>query len=144
MRVPDANVLLYAIDPEARNHERAKAWLEASLSGGETVGLAWTTLLAVVRLTTNPAIYDDPLSPDEALDLIDGWLAQPPTTLVEPTDRHPEVLRSLLADAGAAGNLTSDAHLAALAIEHGATLTSFDADFRRFSGLKLEYLGAGP
>ncbi len=140
MKVPDANVLLYAIDPSAAHHDGARKWLEASLSGGEPVGFAWISLLTVVRLTTSPAIYDKPLDPDGALDLVDGWLDAPPATLIEPTARHPELLRALLADAGTAGNLTSDAHLAALAIEHAATLASFDADFHRFSGLKLEYL----
>lgn len=111
------------------------------MSGEEVVGLAWTTLLAVIRLTTNPAIFESALEPGAALDLIEGWLERPPVTTVEPTERHPQVLRSLLLDAGVAGNLTSDAHLAALAIEHSATLTSFDADFHRFSGVKFEYLG---
>lgn len=143
MKVPDANVLLYAIDPSAHHHEQSKQWLEAGLSGGEPVGLAWITLLSVIRLTTNAGIYDDPLGVDEALDLLEGWLAAPPATIVDPTPRHHQVLRALLSEAGAAGNLTSDAHLAALAIEHGATLTTFDADFHRFSGLKLEYLGSG-
>lgn len=143
MKVPDANVLLYAIDPSAHHHERSKDWLEKGLSGSEPVGLAWVTLLSVIRLTTNPAIYDDPLSADGVLDLIDGWLAAPPAIVIDPTIRHPEMLRALLSEAGAAGNLTSDAHLAALAIEHGAALTTFDADFHRFSGLKLEYLGSG-
>jgi hypothetical protein len=142
VKLPDANVLLYAIDREAVHHDRARNWLETQLSGGEVVGFAWSTLLAVVRLTTNPAVYDDPLAPGEAFDLIDGWLAQPPATIVDPTERHAEILRELVADAGAAGNLVSDAHLAALAIEHGATVASFDADFNRFSGLKLEYLAA--
>jgi uncharacterized protein len=143
VKIPDANVLLYAIDPSARHHERSRKWLEATLSGGEPVGLAWITLLSVIRLTTNPSIYDDPLDPDQALDLIEGWLAAAPATVVEATPRHPQVLRGLLAAAGSAGNLTSDAHLAAVAIEHGATLATFDADFHRFSGLKLEFLAQG-
>lgn len=140
MRVPDANVLIYAIDPSTRHHRPARSWLERWLSGTETVGLAWAALLTVVRLATNPAVFDPPLSPEKALDLIDGWLAQPCATVIHPTDRHPAILRELLEAAGTAGNLTSDAHLAALAIEHGATLSSFDADFRRFSGLRVELL----
>jgi uncharacterized protein len=140
VRIPDANVLLYAIDRESRNHAVARDWLERRLSGDEPVGFAWTTLLAVVRLTTNPAIYEDPLAVDEALDLIAGWLAQPAALVIEPSERHTALLRSLLSDLGAAGNLTSDAHLAALAIEYGATLASFDSDFARFSGLKFEDL----
>jgi toxin-antitoxin system PIN domain toxin len=141
--VPDANVLLYAIDPEASQHPRARTWLETALSGDEVVGFGWQTLLAVIRLTTNPAIFENPLAPDDAIDLVEGWLDQPPATIIHPTDRHSGILRSLLAEVGAGGNLASDAHLAALAIEHGATVASFDADFQRFSGVSLEYLAAG-
>jgi uncharacterized protein len=142
VKLPDANVLLNAVDRDAIQHEQAKAWLEASLSGSESVGFAWTNLLAVIRVSTNPSVYDPPLSADQAIDLVQGWLASPPATVIEPARRHLDVLRALLTEAGSAGNLTSDAHLAALAIEHGATLATFDADFHRFSGLKLEYLGA--
>ena len=140
MRTPDANLLLYAIDPDSRHHRVAREWLEEALSGSDTVGFAWAVLLAVLRLTTNPAVFDPALEPDSALDLIDGWLERPGSVVLHPTDRHPQLLRSLLADSGAAGNLTSDAHLAAIAIEHGATLASFDGDLHRFAGLKLEFL----
>jgi toxin-antitoxin system PIN domain toxin len=141
VRTPDANLLLYAIDPDSRHHRVARGWLEASLSGAETTGFAWSVLLAVLRLTTNPAVFEPALAPEEALDLIDGWLEGPAGVVLHPTDRHAAILRELLAGSGAAGNLTSDAHLAAIAIEHGATLASFDADFHRFGGLRLEYLG---
>lgn len=140
MKVPDVNVLLYALDRTARRHESARDWLERALSGPETVGLAWITLLGVIRLSTNPSVFDPALDPDVALDVIDDWLAQPSATTIHPTDRHSSVLRSLLTETGAAGNLTTDAHLAALAIEHGATLSSYDTDFHRFSGLKYEQL----
>lgn len=140
MTTPDANVLLYAVDPSAAHHESARKWLESALSGTETTGFSWMALLAVIRISTNPVAFDPALSATEAMDLVDGWLAQPNATVVHPTERHPVVLRELLEDAGRAGTLTTDAHLAAIAIEHGATLVSFDADLHRFAGLKLEHL----
>lgn len=136
MKLPDVNLLLYAVDAEAQPHERARAWLEEALSGTEAVGFAWAVLLGFARLSTNPRIYEDPLSLDEALGFIDGWLAQPVATVVEPTSRHATLLRELLAPLGTGGNLFSDAHLAALAIEHGAELYSRDNDFARFTGVR--------
>lgn len=136
MKLPDVNVLVYAINEEAHHHDSARVWLEAALSGTETIAFSWTVILAFVRLTTRPAVFVTPLSATRALDLVDGWLAQPCATVVEPTPRHAGILRSLLDEVGTAGNLTTDAHLAALAIEHGAELCSYDADFGRFAGLR--------
>ncbi len=136
MKLLDLNLLLYAVDSDAAPHERARAWLEEVLSGTETVGFAWTVLLGFARLSTNPRIYERPLSSRAALDLIDGWLAQPVATVVEPTARHAAILRELLEPLGVGGNLVSDAHLAALSIEHGAELCSRDNDFARFSGVR--------
>ena len=136
MKLPDLNLLLYAIDGEAKAHERARAWLEETLSGTEEVGFAWIVLLGFARISTNPRIYEQPLEIVEALDYIDGWLAQPVASVVEPTSRHAAVLRELLEPLGAGGNLVSDAHLAALAIEHGAELCSRDNDFARLSGVR--------
>ncbi len=144
MKLPDANVLLYAADGQSRHHSRARAWVELALSDTETVGLATIVLLAFLRIATNPRIASPALSVDEALDQVDEWLKQPPAVLLHPGARHFAMLRSLLNDAGTAGNLTSDAHLAALALEHNATLATFDGDFHRFGGLKLDYLGARP
>ena len=93
-------------------------------------------LLAFIRLTTSPRVFQSPLSTSEALDLVDSWLAQPCATVVHPTSRHAPVLRDLLEPLGTAGNLTTDAHLAALAIEHGAELCSTDRDVSRFAGLR--------
>jgi toxin-antitoxin system PIN domain toxin len=93
-------------------------------------------LLAFLRLSTNPRVFDAPLGPAEAFDLVDGWLAQPCATVVHPTERHAAILRKLLEPLGTAGNLTTDAHLAALAIEHGADLCSSDSDFSRFTGVR--------
>jgi hypothetical protein len=136
VKLPDLNLLLYAIDTEAPVHEQARAWLEDTLSGTEAVAFAWAVLLGFVRISTNPAVFDRPLNAEEALDYVDGWLAQPVATVVHPSERHATLLRELLAPVGSAGNLTSDAHLAALAIEHGAELCSRDADFSRFQGLR--------
>jgi len=136
VKLPDVNLLLYALDESSPRHTAARQWLEQSLSSTQTIALAWTVLLAVVRLGTHPAVFEHPLTADEALDIVDGWLARPNVTVVHPTERHAAVLRELLAEAGTAGNLVADAHLATLAIEHGADLQSSDADFSRFSGLR--------
>jgi uncharacterized protein len=136
VKIPDVNLLLYAYDSEAPLHEQAREWLEQTLSGSETVGLAWVTLLGFIRISTSPHTGLAPWSTEQALDAVDSWLAQPVASVVHPTARHPAVLRDLLAPLGTGGNLTSDAHLAALAIEHGATLCSHDNDFSRFAGLR--------
>lgn len=136
MKLTDVNLLLYALDATAPRHRAARRWLEEQLSGTETFAFTWVVLLAFMRLATNPRVFQKPLEPAEAFDIVDGWLAQPCATVVHPTDRHPAVLRELLEPLGTAGNLTTDAHLAALAIEHGAELCSCDADFSRFPGLR--------
>jgi toxin-antitoxin system PIN domain toxin len=136
VKLPDVNLLLYAIDEGSASHARAREWLENVLSGTETVSFAWTVLLGFLRISTNPAAFEQPLTTTEALDYIDGWLAQPVAAVVEPTDSHGVTLRRLLEPLGAAGNLTSDAHLASLAIEHGAELCSSDNDFSRFDDLR--------
>jgi toxin-antitoxin system PIN domain toxin len=132
----DANLLIYAVNEDAPLHRRAKGWLESALSGPETVGLPWTVLLAFLRVSTRPALFREPLSAEVAFDLIADWLDQPIATIVHPGPRHLPILRGLLLPLGVGGNLTSDAHLAALAIEHGAELCSSDGDFARFPGLK--------
>ncbi len=136
MKLPDVNLLLYAYDEESAFQAEARAWLESALSGTEPVGLAWAVLVGFARISTSPTIHATPLTAVEALDVIDEWLAQPVATVVNPTERHSTVLRELLEPLGAAGNLVSDAHLAALAIEHGAELYSRDNDFSRFAGLR--------
>jgi uncharacterized protein len=140
VKLPDTNVLLAAVNADAHGHDVARAWLTESLSGVEPTGFAWLALLGFVRIATKPALFARPLMPDHALDYVEQWLARPNATVLHPGARHGALLRGLLAAAGTAGNLTSDAHLAAIAIEHGATLASFDADFHRFRELRLEYL----
>jgi uncharacterized protein len=136
MIVVDANLLIYAVNADAPRHREAKRWLETTLTGGETVGMPWNVLLAFLRLTTRPGVFRAPLPVETALDVIDQWLSEPAVIAVEPTARHAHVLRELLLEAGTGGNLTSDAHLAALAIEHGAELCSTDSDFARFPRLR--------
>lgn len=135
MIIVDANLLINAVNDHAPDHRKSKAWLESVLSGKETVGLPWTVLLAFLRISTRIGIFPNRLSSEEALDIIDGWLAQPSVVIAEPGPRHARLLRDLLAPLGAGGNLTSDAHLAAIAIENGALLYSFDSDFARFPRL---------
>jgi toxin-antitoxin system PIN domain toxin len=134
--IVDANVLLYAVNESIPQHGAAKRWVEDALSGDEAVGFAWVVLLALLRIITLPALSPEPLTAAEACDLIDDWLDAPPGTVVAPTMRHPAILRGLLLESGTAGNLTSDAHLAALAIEHGARVCTFDRDFHRFRGVR--------
>ncbi len=136
MKLLDVNLLIYAVDEDSARFARAHPWVEGVLAGRETVALPWSVLLAFLRLTTKPQVMTSPLTADDALDLVDGWLARPNTVVVHPTERHSAVLRELLAPLGTAGNLVTDAHLAALAIEHGAELSSCDADFSRFAGLR--------
>jgi toxin-antitoxin system PIN domain toxin len=136
VKVPDLNLLIYAVDRRSPSHRATLRWWNSLMSGTETVAFTWSVLLGFVRLTTNPIVVREPLTADEALDYVDRWLSLPITTVIEPTPRHPSVLRDLLAPTGTAGNLVSDAHLAALAIEHGAELCSADRDFGRFPGLR--------
>ncbi|SRR6266516_2875245 len=136
MKLPDANLLIYALDDISPRHEPAREWLDKTLSSSETVGFAWQVLLAVVRLTTRPTIFANPYRPEEVFDVIDVWLDRPASTIAHPTGRHAAILRGLLTPLGTAGNLTNDAHLAALAVEYDAELCSCDADFSRFPGLR--------
>ena len=136
MKLPDVNLFLYAYNADSPHQEAAASWLEETLSGTETVGVSWLVLLAFLRLSTSPQVFSSPMSVLEALDIVDSWLRQPCATVVHPTPRHSAVLRDLLGPLGTGGNLTSDAHLAALAIEHGADLYSCDWDFARFPGLR--------
>ena len=136
MKLVDANVLLYATDDRSPRHAAARAWLEGQLSGEDAMAFAWAVLIAFLRVSTSPRVFEQPLPAERAFDVVDRWLAQPCAVVVHPGDRHAALVRQLLRPLGTAGNLVSDAHLAALAIEHGAELNSCDSDFSRFSGLR--------
>lgn len=136
MKLVDANLLLYATDEVSPRHQAARSWLERLLSGDETVAFAWVVLLAFLRLSTNPRIFERPLPADRAFDVVQAWIGQPCAIIAHPGDRHAGLVRQLLRPLGTAGNLVTDAHLAALAIEHGAELNSADSDFSRFSGVR--------
>ena len=137
MILVDANILIYAIDQDSPHHERARRWLEETLSGDTWVGLPWIVILAFIRVTTRSGIVRNPLLPEQALAFVDSWLRQPHVMAVGPGEHHWRILSNLLRANGTAGNLTSDAHVAALALEHGGAVVSADSDFRRFSGVTV-------
>lgn len=136
MIIPDVNLLVYAYNSDAPEHRAAKRWWENALSSDQTVGLAWAVLLGFLRLMTSRRVLVDPIALDEATTHIRNWLQQPQTQLIHPGPRHLDLLESLSRASGITGELTTDLHLAALAIEHQAELHSNDTDFRRFPGLR--------
>jgi len=135
MKIVDANVLRYAVNSASEHHASSRRWLDAALSGADTVGLAWVPLLAFVRLTTKEGLFPSALRPSEALGQVAAWLGAPGAVMVSPTPRHVDVLAGLLGTVGAGGNLVNDGHLAALAVEHRGTVVSYDNDFGRFGGV---------
>ena len=142
MKLPDLNVLLYATNKDSKQHRRAREWLEAAFEEPAGVGFAWAALLGFIRLATRQGILAAPLPVEDAIGVMTAWLSHPAAQIMNTTEHHAPLLARLLIGAGAGGNLTTDAHLAALAIEHGATLGSFDRDFARFTGLEFELLEA--
>ena len=135
MIIPDVNLLVYAVHAESPLHARAARWLGALLDGDEPVGIPWNVSIAFLRLVTNRRIFPNPFPVDDAIAIVDGWYARRFVSAVEPGPEHWVILKRLLLAAGAAGNLTSDAHLAAVCIERGAILHTADTDFGRFPGL---------
>jgi toxin-antitoxin system PIN domain toxin len=133
----DANLLLYAYHPRSEHHGASRKWLEAMLGGPELIRFAWLTLWAFLRIGTNGRVFERPLSLAEAEAAVSSWLAQPMAGILEPGERHWEILRDLVRDGQATGPLVMDAVIAAIAIEHGATLFTTDRDFSRFSKLKV-------
>jgi len=136
MKIVDINLLIYAINKDAPHHSKAKRWLEDSLSSDEPFGFAWIVILGFLRIVTNGRIMPTPLIPEVAIDAVNDWLLQPPSLTIAPTHQHWSIFKELLMPLGVAANLTSDAHLAALSIEHGARLYSTDNDFSRFQSLR--------
>lgn len=137
MILVDANILLYAYDAGAPQHPCCREWLEGVFRQQEAVGLAWSTILSFLRLSTDSRVYRAPRTPDEAERIVSAWLDQPTAYLLQPGEVHWAILSRLIREGQAGGPLIMDAHLAALAIEHGATLCTNDRDFTRFPGLKL-------
>ncbi len=135
MILVDTNLLLYAVNRDLSQHDAAREWWESVLSRNIPVAIAWIVILAFLRISTNPRIFEHPLGIDSAMAYIDEWLAVPCVQSIAPGYGHRQILRQLITRSGTGGNLTADAHLAALAIEQGYTLYSADNDFRRFAGL---------
>ena len=138
MILVDANLLLHAYNPRSSDHAAARAWLETALSGSELVRFAWVTLWAFLRIATNPKVFERPLTMTEAEQIVGSWLDQPVVGIAEQGDRHWEILRGLATDGQTHGALVMDAALAAIAVEHGATLYTTDRDFSRFDGVRWE------
>jgi toxin-antitoxin system PIN domain toxin len=134
--IVDANILLYAVDSRSVFHEPARNWLEDALNGPVRIGLPWASLTAFLRIATHLRATPRPLAPREAWEMADGWLEAEPAWIPEPTSRHAEVLRGLVVGGDIRGNLIPDAHLAALAIEHGVGVCSADSDFARFPQIR--------
>lgn len=136
MILVDANLLIYSHVSSFRHHVGAREWLDAQLNGGSPVGLPWHSLLAFLRIVTNPRIFEHPESMTDAWEQVQSWLDCEVVWIPEPTERHREVLGALLSATGMQANLVPDAHLASLAIEHGLELCSTDGDFARFANVR--------
>ena len=136
MILVDANILLYAEDSLSEHHEAARTWWDEQLSGSDPVALCWPALTAFIRIGTNARLHRRPLTLKEAIERVQSWLEQPCVRLIHTTEQHWPLFQQMLRAGNASANLVSDAHLAALALEHNCVLYSTDADFARFRGLK--------
>ncbi len=139
MVIVDANILLYAYNEDAAKHAAAKRWLEEQLAGKEVLGLSWHIITAFLRISTHSRIFPIPLDLIEAMNTMKEWLDSPKVQILSPTQRHWQIFREVLINGQAAGPLVMDAHIAALAIEHDATIATADKDFSRFDGIKTIY-----
>lgn len=135
MIVPDLNLLVYAYNADAPLHDQARVWWEGLMNGRDPVGIPWVVSCGFVRLMTHPRVLDVPLDPLVAIDHVSSWFECPHVRVLNPSPRHLIVLKGLLGSIGVGGNLVTDAHIAAIAIEHQAEVHSNDADFARFPGL---------
>ena len=140
MKLPDTNVLVNSVNDFSPSRKPATIWLENAFDDAAGVGFAWLALVGFVRISTQRGVLQTPLEASVALGLMDSWLSHPRARILHPTARHADILARLLLAAGTAGTLTNDAHLAALAIEHNATLGTFDKDFKRFPNIKFDLL----
>jgi uncharacterized protein len=136
VKIVDANVLLYAVNVRAEHHDASREWLNSALSGDDTVAFSWSALLAFIKLSTKPEVFDPALTTEQAMDTVDVWLRADAAVLVEPSADHASIVRRLLEATGTGGNLVVDAHIAALALEQGCAVVTYDNDFRRFPGVR--------
>ena len=136
MIIPDVNILVYAYNADAKHHKAARKWWELTLTEPELVGLPWVTILGFIRISTQRRIIERPMFPQDAIERVRSWLAVPTVQIISPGEEHGEILFRLINDLGTAGDLTTDAHLAALAIEHRGQIASTDGDFAQFRGLR--------
>ena len=132
MLVVDTNVLIYAAHTGSRQHAATTRWLADVMGGPEILAVPWVAALGFLRITTHPRVFAEPFTPDEARESLQAWWSHPSVAVAEPTTRHAHVLAGLLRESGTAGNLTIDAHIAAIAVEHGAAVATFDRDLARF------------
>lgn len=137
MKIIDTTLLVYAYVPAFDQHAAARRWFEQALVEDESVGLAWVSVLGFVRVVTNPRIFRVPLLLDRAVAVVDEWFQQQSVEIVLPTPRHWTTLRTMLTTGQSGGPMTTDAHVAALAVEHGATVYTTDRDFLRFPGVRV-------
>jgi toxin-antitoxin system PIN domain toxin len=136
MKILDLNLLVYAVNRDSPKHPVARSWVETILAADEPIGFPWVVITGFLRISTSPRVFANSLTTDESIAIVDSWLAARPSVIVSPGPEHWRLLSNLLRTAGTAGNLTTDAHVAALAIENGAELCSTDTDFARFPGLR--------
>jgi hypothetical protein len=138
MRLIDTNLLVYSFAVSMPQHERARDWLDKTIRGIPRVGIPWPSILAFVRLVSNPRVFEHPVTITSAWEQAAAWLECESVWIPQPTDRHAEVLSEVLAQPGLAPNHIPDAHLPALALEHGLMVSTTDSDFRRFEGIAVE------
>ncbi len=136
MKAVDANALLYAVNVDAGHHEASRTWLDNALSGADTVGLTWSALLAFVRIATKIGLYPQPLTVDRATRMVGDWIAAPGAHVIHPAEPHLRILERLLRQVGTGGNLVTNAHRAAIAVERRCEVVSYDTDFARFSEVR--------
>ncbi len=136
MIVLDANILLYAYDTTSAHYAKARAWLEETMSGGTSIGIPWQTVMAFLRIVTNPHLPGERFTAEDAVQVVDEWIGQPNVRLLAPGDAHWPTLREMIIGGQIRGPLMTDAQLAATTIEHGGVLHTTDRDFARFPGLR--------
>ncbi len=137
MIFPDINVLIYAYDTGFKHHKLCAAWLESAMNGDSKVCYSWHTIMGFLRITTTPRVFPNPFTAKDSMEIVAGLMDSSNSVLLNPGEDHFKIFRRLVNETGIAGAKLSDAHIAALAIEHGATVASADRDFRLFDGLKL-------